>query len=122
MNRLYTPQLQEACKSYPLYSQDDKGENAICVAIFVLGNIRWYIIEGEQEGSDFTMFGIAIGMMEDEYGYISLNELSEIVVNLSDKGLNVKLLVRQEENFKPIPLKMIEDIRLQRFLARFDKD
>ena len=122
MNRLYTPQLQEACKSYPLYSQDDKGKNAICVAIFVLGNIRWYIIEGEQEGSDFTMFGIAIGMMEDEYGYISLNELSEIVVNLSDKGLNVKLLVRQEENFKPIPLKMIEDIRLQRFLARFDKD
>ena len=122
MNRLYTPQLQEACKSYPLYSQDDKGENAICVAIFVLGNIRWYIIEGEQEGSDFTMFGIAIGMMEDEYGYISLNELSEIVVNLSDKGLNVKLQVRQEENFKPIPLKMIEDIRLQRFLARFDKD
>lgn len=122
MNRLYTPQLQEACKSYPLYSQDDKGENAICVAIFVLGNIRWYIIEGEQEGSDFTMFGIAIGMMEDEYGYISLNELSEIVVNLSDKGLNVKLQVRQDENFKPIPLKMIEDIRLHRFLARFDKD
>lgn len=122
MNRLYTPQLQEACKNYPLYSQDDKGKNAICVAIFALGSIRWYIIEGEQDGDDFTMFGIAIGMMEDEYGYISLNELSEIVVNLSDKGLDVKLQVRQQENFKPVPLKMIKDIRLQRFLARFDKD
>lgn len=119
---IYPPQLQEACKNYPLYSQDDKGKNAICVAIFALGSIRWYIIEGEQDGDDFTMFGIAIGMMEDEYGYISLNDLSEIVVNLSDKGLDVKLQVRQQENFMPVPLKMIKDIRLQRFLARFDKD
>lgn len=120
MNRLFTPQLQEACKNYPLYSQDDKGKNAICVAIFALGSIRWYIIEGEQEGDDFTMFGIAIGLIEDEYGYVSLNELSEIVVDLSD--INVRLQVRQQENFKPTPLKNIQDIRLQRFLARFDKD
>ena len=38
MNRLLTPKFEEAIKDYPLYSQDGKGRDAVCVAIFTIGN------------------------------------------------------------------------------------
>lgn len=121
MCRLLTPKLEEALKGFPLYSQDDKKGEAICSAVFVIGRVRWFIIEGEREGNDFTMFGIVVGLMEDEYGYVSLNELSDIEIDLSKQGLgNGKLQVTPLENFKPRPLKEINDIRLKRFLARFE--
>ena len=47
-NRLITPELTEALSSYPLYSQDAKKKDALCIAVFYLGNIRWYIMEGQQ--------------------------------------------------------------------------
>ena len=37
MCRLMTPRLEEALKGYPLYSQDGRGKEAVCVAIFALG-------------------------------------------------------------------------------------
>lgn len=39
-NRLITPELKEALASYPLYSQDAKKKDALCIAVFYLGNIR----------------------------------------------------------------------------------
>lgn len=39
-NRLVTPELREALSDYPLYSQDAKGKDALCIAVFHLGNIR----------------------------------------------------------------------------------
>ena len=51
MCRLMTTQLEEALKGYPLYSQDGKGKDAICRAIFALGGVRWFILEGEKEGN-----------------------------------------------------------------------
>ena len=60
-NRLITPELTEALSSYPLYSQDAKKKDALCIAVFYLGNIRWYIMEGQQEGNDFTLYGIVTG-------------------------------------------------------------
>ena len=63
------------------------------------------------------LFGIVMGLMEDEYGYISLNELSEIELDLTRQGFG-KLQVRQQENFQPTPLKKLRDSRLQEFLAR----
>ena len=65
----------ERAQNYPLYSQDGNGKFAKCISILHIGNIRWYILEGQKEGDDFIMFGIACGMVETEYGYISLNEL-----------------------------------------------
>ena len=117
MCRLMTPQLAETLKDFPLYSQDGKGKEAVCRAIFALGSIRWYILEGETDGKDTILFGIVIGMMEDEYGYISLNELSDIELDLTKQGFG-KLQVRQQENFHPVPLKRLRDSRLQEFLAR----
>ena len=77
-NRLVTPEIQKALAAYPLYSQDSKGKDAVCVAVFYLGSMRWYILEGQQEGSDFTFYGIVAGLYETEYGYISANELASI--------------------------------------------
>ncbi len=58
MCRLMTTQLEEALKGFPLYSQDGKGKEAICRAIFALGGVRWFILEGEKEGNDTILFGI----------------------------------------------------------------
>ena len=69
-NRLVTPELREALSDYPLYSQDAKGKYALCIAVFHLGNIRWYIMEGQPEGDDFTLYGIVVGLHETEYGYM----------------------------------------------------
>ena len=82
-----------------------------------LGGVRWFILEGEKEGNDTILFGIVIGLMEDEYGYISLKELSDIELDLTKQGFG-KLQVRQQENFHPVPLKKLRDSRLQELLAR----
>lgn len=119
MCRLQTPQLEETLKDFPLYSQDGKGKDAVCRAIFVLGSARWFILEGNREGDDTIMFGIVIGLIEDEYGYVSLNELSDIELDLTAKGYG-KHRVTQLTNFQPRPLKEINDIRLKHFLARFE--
>ena len=102
-----------------LYSQDGKGKEAVCRAVFALGSVRWFILEGNREDDDMILFGIVVGLMEDEYGYVSLNELSDVELDLSAQGL-CKLQVRQQQNFKPVPLKQIQDSRLQDFLARFE--
>ena len=119
MSRLMTPRLEEALEGYPLYSQDGKGKEAVCRAIFALGAVRWFILEGEREENDTILFGIVVGLAEDEYGYISLNELSEVELDLTAQGLG-KLQVRQQMNFQPAPLCRLNDHRLQRFLARFE--
>ena len=134
MCRLMTTQLAEALEGYPLYSQDGKGKEAVCRAVFALGSVRWFILEGNREDDDVILFGIVIGLMEDddvilfgiviglmedEYGYISLNELSDVELDLSAQGLG-KLQVRQQQDFNPVPLKQIQDSRLQEFLERFE--
>lgn len=92
MYRLMITQLEGALKGFPLYSQDGKGNDTI-------------------------LLGIVIGLMEDEYGYIFLNELSDIDLDLTKQGFG-KLQVRQQENFHPVPLKKLRDCWLQEFLAR----
>ena len=118
-SRLLTEATIEALKQYPLYSQDDKRGDAVCVAVLGIGNIRWYIIEGEQQGDDFTFFGIVTGMYQTEYGYFSLSEMESIEVDGSRYGLPVKLHIEAIEDFKPCKLKEIKDKELQDFLANF---
>lgn len=119
MCRLMTPRLEEALKGYPLYSQDGRGKEAVCVAIFALGAVRWFILEGEVQEGDTILYGIVVGLAEDEYGYVSLNELSEVTLDLTAQGLG-RLQVRQQENFRPTKLKNLQDYRLQRFLSGFE--
>ena len=35
-NRLITPELEKAMQDYPLYSQDSKKKDAVCIAVFSL--------------------------------------------------------------------------------------
>ena len=121
-NRLITPELTEALSSYPLYSQDAKKKDAFCIAVFYLGNIRWYILEGQPEGGDFTLYGIVTGLQETEYGYQSANEMASVTYDASDFGLGT-LRIEQDKQFKPCTLAEIEDEDLQAFLSRlYDKD
>ena len=121
-NRLITPELTEALNSYPLYSQDARKKDAICIAVFYLGNIRWYILEGQPEGDDFTLYGIVTGLQETEYGYQSANEMASVTYDASDFGLGT-LRIEQDKQFKPCTLAEIEDEDLQTFLSRlYDED
>ena len=112
----------EALSSYPLYSQDAKKKDAMCIAVFYLGNIRWYIMEGQQEGNDFTLYGIVAGLQETEYGYQSATEMASITYDASEYGLGT-LRIEQDKDFKPCKLADIKDEELQLFLSRlYDKD
>ena len=115
-NRLFTSELEESLKDYPLYSQDNLKRNAVCVMVFRLGKVRWYILEGEKRNEDFTLYGIVVGLCETEYGYISLNELSQVSLDASRFGLGT-LYVEQDTNFKPCTIGEIEDDELQSFLS-----
>lgn len=116
-DRLITKELRDRLDAYPLYSQDGKGADAICVAVFHLGNIRWYIMEGQQEGNDYTLYGIVVGMAETEYGYQSATEMAGVTYNAIKYGLGM-LKIEQDKDFKPCKLAEIEDAELQDFLAR----
>lgn len=115
--RLITAELRDRLNAYPLYSQDGKGADATCVAVFYLGNIRWYITEGQQEGNDFTLYGIVTGLHETEYGYQSATEMAGITYDASKYGLGT-LKIEQDKDFKPCKLSEIDDTELQDFLAR----
>ena len=115
-NRFVTSKFEESLKDYPLYSQDNLKSNAVCVMVFRLGKVRWYILEGEKRNEDFTLYGIVVGLCETEYGYISLNELSQVSLDASKFGLGT-LYVEQDTNFKPCEIGKIEDDELQSFLS-----
>ena len=117
-NKLITPQIIKALKNYPLYSQEGKGIEAICVAVFQIGRIKWYILEGQYEGDDFILFAVVCGMCETEYGYVSANELEKIEIDGSKYGINDKFHVCQVKGFTPTKLKNIQDDELRSFLHR----
>ena len=117
-NRLITPQIIEALKDFPLYSQDGKDNEAVCVAVFHIGRIRWYILEGQQEGDDFVLFAVVCGMCETEYGYVSANELASIEIDGAKFGMDCKFNVCQDNHFQPTKLKDISHADLQDFLNR----
>lgn len=120
MCRLMTKQLKTAIAGYPLYSQDRKGKNANCIAIFTLHyfnvSIKWYILEGNTEEQDTILFGVVIGLIEPEYTYISLNELSTITIK--EPFLKESIRVELQPDFTPCRLCDIDDTELQNFLSR----
>lgn len=115
-NRLVTDRLEQALKDYPLYSQDNKKKDAICNTIMCIGNARWYILEGQQEGNDFTFYGIVVGLTATEYGYFSANEMADIIIDASKCGLG-HLQIEEQTGFHPCKLSCIDDEELQSFLS-----
>ena len=124
-NRLLTSELLEELASYPLYSQEHKKvSDLFAVALLHIGNIRWYILEGNAEGDRFTFFTLVCGMSEDtELGYTDAGELASIAVDASRYGLpGILLTVERVEDFKPCRLIDIEDEDVQKYVARFTDD
>ena len=62
-----------------LYSQDDRGKNAVIHAKFFTpdSNWTWYVLEGERLNNDVRLFGIVDGFVT-EYGYFLLSQLESV--------------------------------------------
>ena len=121
-NRLLTSELLEALANYPLYSQENRKVcDLYAVALFSIGRIRWYILEGNAEGDRFTFFTLVCGMSDcTELGYADAGELASIAVDSSRYGLpGITMTVERVEDFKPCRLADIEDDDVQNYVARF---
>ena len=94
------------------------------VALFHIGNIRWYILEGNAEGDRFTFFTLVCGMgYESELGYTDAGELASIAVDASRYGLpGITLTVERVEDFKPCRLADIDDEDVKNYVARFTEE
>ena len=88
-NRLLTSEVMAAFEGHELYSQDGKKKDAKCIAVFRIGNIRWYFIEGQEEGEDFIFYGVVLGLVATEYGYVSANEMASISIDASKYALSL---------------------------------
>ena len=124
-NRLLTPELLEALANYPIYSQENR---KVCdlqaVALFRIGNIRWYVLEGNAEGDRFTFFTLVCGMSDcTELGYADAGELAGIAVDASRYGMpGILLTVERVEDFKPCRLAGIDDEDVKNYVSRFTED
>lgn len=121
-NRLLTPELLEALSNYPLYAQETTDIPSMkAVAAFAIGNIRWYILEGNAEGDTFTFFGLVCGMSETpELGYINADELASIALDGEKYGYPAGIVFRVEPiaNFTPCKLSEITDTDVKAFCQR----
>lgn len=100
MNKLLSPAMRRNIPT--LYSQEEVDDPIVHVKFFLAASRwTWFITEGrvENEDSDYLMFGYVQGSHEqdDEFGYISLRELSEV-----HNALGLK--VERDLYFSPQPL------------------
>lgn len=121
-NRLLTPQLLEALASYPLYAQEHKHmPDLMAVALFRIGLIRWYVLEGNAEGDRFTFYTLVCGMDEmPELGYTDAEELAGVAVDSARYGFpGAVYRVERAEDFTPCRLADIADEDVKSFCSRF---
>lgn len=78
--RLITPVLEEILNLSSVFTGRQR-QGAVCVAIFFIGHVRWFVLEGQPEGNDTTLFTIVCGLHETEYGYTSVNEMESVKVD-----------------------------------------
>lgn len=124
-NRLLTSELLEALASYPLYSQEHTSTpELVAVALFRIGCIRWYVLEGNAESDRFTFFSLVCGMADGpELGYTDAEELATVAVNAAPYGMpGILLKVEQVKDFQPCRLADINDDDVRQYVARFAED
>ncbi|SDO12267.1 Protein of unknown function [Prevotella communis] len=108
--KLITKEVEKRLQEYPLYSQDGKKKDAICVVKFFMCGVNWtwYILEADLENK--IGYGITINPAgEGEYGYVSLAELQTVK---NSWGLGVE----RDIHFDPVKLSEIDDTYLKNFL------
>lgn len=78
--KLMTKTLEKAFAKYPIYSQENAGENAKVIAHYFFGGCDWYITEANKlENGDYEMFGLC-KIQEAELGYVMLSQLEALGV------------------------------------------
>lgn len=96
--RIITKEIEERLRRYPLYSQENKGEDALVICKFFLQGWTWYVLEAEKiENEDYLFFGLVDGF-EREYGYFTLSQLKEV------RG-HFGVMVERDAYFKPTSIK-----------------
>ncbi len=111
--KLLTREIKTRLGKYPLYSQDGKGRDMMCLAKFFLcmGAWTWYICEADFKRD--TWFGVVInGQGEGEFGYGTFHELQTL------RGLGGCLPVERDIMFEPTTLGEINDGFLKKFLDK----
>lgn len=75
--KLITPEFEDLFKNFPLYSQENETDPLVIAKFFdPCGSATWYVTEYNK--ADKIAFGYVTGLHEDEFGYISLEELESI--------------------------------------------
>ncbi|MBF0264126.1 MAG: DUF2958 domain-containing protein [Gammaproteobacteria bacterium] len=84
MNRLINSEFIQLFENYPISSQENTSDPLVIAKLFdAFGSATWYLTEFNP--INHIAFGYVTGLMEDEWGYVSLDELSEI--ELSNLGV-----------------------------------
>ena len=105
-------QVARLVKDYPIYSQEDKGADAVAL-YHLTGVMEWYILEGSREGEGVTLFGLTVGRYT-EMGYFSLNELNGIVETYGSEAVSL------DTNFEAQSLRDIPDEGVKEYLRRMN--
>jgi len=92
---LITPEIAQHLP--PLYSQEEKGEDALAVAKFFTPWTNWTWYASEYDPEQRLCFGVVVGH-EREFGYFSIEELEAI------KGPG-GLTIERDLHWKAKPLK-----------------
>lgn len=98
--KLITKEIERQLAKYPIYSQEQKGNEAIAICKFFspVGSHTWYVTEGErQEDGDWCFFGLVENDYGKEFGYFTQKELESI-------RLPFGLRIERDIYFKPTKL------------------
>ncbi len=79
--KLITKQIERQLESYPIYSQEESGDQAkvICKFFAPIGSYKWYVLEAERVDDDYRFFGLVVNNYGDrELGYFMLSELESV--------------------------------------------
>lgn len=69
-------QVAKCLADHPLYSQERANDPVVhCKLFHAYGSGTWYLTE--YDGRD-TAFGYVTGLVEDEWGYVSIDELAAL--------------------------------------------
>lgn len=87
--KLITKEIEKLINKYPIYSQQNKGTDAVCIVKFFnpCGIGTWIATEANLlEDGDIEFFGI-VDLYTREWGYFLLSQLTEIK---SPYGLSIE--------------------------------
>jgi len=103
--KIVTEKFETLFEDYPLYSQEnEKDPLVICKLFDPCGSASWFLLE--YDPVEKIAFSFVQGLIEDEFGYVSLTEMESIKGPL---GIGIEL----DEYFVQ---KRLSEVRVKDFL------